>query len=68
MIANLPFFTLIILTAAVLIFALVTGMQQRHTLGGKIMAIVAGLLLLLLAPFVSLVAIIVISGLAGHPF
>lgn len=68
MTSNLPLFAVIAIVAAALIAAIVAGMQNWRTIGGKITVIVAGLLLLVLVAFVSLVAIIVVSGRAGHPF
>lgn len=66
--SNLPFFAVIILAAAALTWALVAGIKGWRDPGGKFIAIGAGLLLLLLIAFVSLVLLIVVSGWAGHPF
>jgi hypothetical protein len=66
--SNLPFISAITVSAAVLVAGLVTGIKNWRSLGGKLVAIAAGLLLLALVAFVSLVLLIVISAQAGHPF
>jgi hypothetical protein len=65
---NLPFVLAVVVAAAVITTAFIAGIKHWRSLGGKIVAVGAGLLLLGLIAFVSLVLVIVISGQAGHPF
>lgn len=48
--------------------ALVGGIKNWKDITGKVVAVIAGTLLVLLVAFVAMVAIIVVSGQAGHPF
>lgn len=68
MTSNLPFIAVNVLVAAMLVWSLVIGVQNRQTVGGKIAIGLAGICLLLQGAFLSLVAIIVISAKAGQPF
>lgn len=65
---NLPFFTAIAAGAIVLTTAFVGGLKNWKETAGKVVTVIAGTLLALLMAFVALVAIIVVSGKAGHPF
>lgn len=66
--SNLPFMAVNVLVATLLVTSLVVGIQHRQTFGGKVAIGLAGTCLLLQGAFLSLVAIIVISAKAGHPF
>ncbi|HUQ68963.1 MAG TPA: hypothetical protein VM165_05540 [Planctomycetaceae bacterium] len=66
--SNLPFITAVTTFAAVLIVAIVGGVRNWKDTAGKVVAVIAGVLLAALLAFVSLVALIVASGNAGHPF
>lgn len=65
---NFPFIAVLVIAAAALIFALVAGVRSWSHTSGKLMAILAGLLLVLLFLFALFVLVIAISGNAGHPF
>ncbi|MDZ4687624.1 MAG: hypothetical protein SH850_21345 [Planctomycetaceae bacterium] len=66
--SNLPFIAAVTTFAAVLIAAIVGGVKNWKDTAGKVVTIIAGVLLAALLAFVSLVALIVASGQAGHPF
>jgi hypothetical protein len=65
--ANAPLIIAHALFASMLISGVVVGVRRWKDTTGKVIAIVAGMLLLCHLAFIALVLLLVISSLAGHP-